>query len=1085
MADFFPLYIFPEGSLSASVITTVWVGVLVVVFFNLRLGWLLSGLVVPGYLAPLILAKPWAASVIIIEGIITYLVVWLCSEFFSRWGYWSSVFGRDRFFALLLVSVAVRIGMDGWILPIVGEIINNEFGIQFDYRNNLHSFGLIIVALVANQFWKSGVIYGIFPQLITIGVTCLLIRFGLMEFTNFSLNSLSYMYEDTATSMLASPKAYIILITTAFLASRMNLHYGWDFNGILIPALFALQWYQPTKILTSCIEAFVILGLSTLILKLPVFKRITIEGGRKLLLFFNVGFAYKFALGYALLWWMPEVKVTDFFGFGYLLATLIAIKMHDKEIVVRLSRALLQTSLTAVAMASLIGFSLTFLPQLWSWPIPQANTPVYLAASLSEYGLDEVIRQDKMAMYGNKSRDSVAVPLPQEMEVFAQGVRTLLEYAATGNSALLDEGKSYLVQVNYRVDLIQERYLYLQEHLPRRGWGSYAINIHSDSQLVVEVPAPLDERNTMEAGAKLFSAMNAKALAIAGSNRRTNADGTSDVLTNYRTMFQSFHRQVARNDVLQIRGQGSERHRNRVQAQPVGAQGSLGITNSSIWVKHALPPGLKLGMLRDWIGSYHLEWKQTPLTNLQRDTTREGFAELVLSHEDLRKILFRTLLPEHDLIVQEHARRIDGYLQDWLLGNKKEIAASGTNSYIKPQLEELLFLDEEIVKPLLGLMRTEYQRTGWTETGLEALGNINVAAGVLGYQLIFYRHVASGKDYLILAEKTDQKTRRYWGTYVFRLGSANPFIVQVPRPGYEINSFEYGLALFESLRAKAVLIAGASPNANTDKSADLIRMVNKENVFNLVSQVIQRESAAEPLLLIQSRAFAIRADLPTANADVLLSVDSGVTEKQNLSPLQKRLLRTMDQHGLDSKLVDGSIETAGYEVGFSPQALYLKQSANTEFAMLWLSPLTRANYQQQTENRLMIAQFDALDIVSYEKPLFKKLTDNDLGLSSTVPEDLRRILAEYLETHDILILSTLLSRWPDYSFERLIDIDSKQAFMLVYNPSGKLAMVANLVSGQMESIIRVDSDRLERDQIAEYINSRSVWLEFVQQNETS
>ena len=65
MDDFFPLYIFPEGSLSASVITTVWVGVLVVVFFNLRLGWLLSGLVVPGYLAPLILAKPWAASVII------------------------------------------------------------------------------------------------------------------------------------------------------------------------------------------------------------------------------------------------------------------------------------------------------------------------------------------------------------------------------------------------------------------------------------------------------------------------------------------------------------------------------------------------------------------------------------------------------------------------------------------------------------------------------------------------------------------------------------------------------------------------------------------------------------------------------------------------------------------------------------------------------------------------------------------------------------------------------------------------------------------------------------------------------------
>ncbi|MDH5552598.1 MAG: poly-gamma-glutamate biosynthesis protein PgsC/CapC, partial [Nitrosomonas sp.] len=352
MFDIFPLTIFPEGSLATSVITTVWVGVLVVVFFNLRLGWLLAGLVVPGYLAPLIIAKPWAASVVMFEGVITYLLVWLCSEFFSRWGRWSSVFGRDRFFALLLVSVAVRIVMDGWLLPVFGETINNQFGIQFDYRNNLHSFGLIIVALVANQFWKSGFIYGLVPQLVTIGVTCLLIRFGLMELTNFNLNSLSYMYEDSATSMLASPKAYIILITTAFLASRMNHHYGWDFNGILIPALFAMQWYQPTKILTSFVEAFVILGVSILVLKMPMFKQITMEGGRKLLLFFNVGFAYKIALGYFLIWWMPETKVTDFFGFGYLLATLIAIKMHDKEIIARLSRALLQTSLTAVVFAS-------------------------------------------------------------------------------------------------------------------------------------------------------------------------------------------------------------------------------------------------------------------------------------------------------------------------------------------------------------------------------------------------------------------------------------------------------------------------------------------------------------------------------------------------------------------------------------------------------------------------------------------------------------------------------------------------------------------------------------------------------------
>jgi len=52
-----------------------------------------------------------------------------------------------------------------------------------------------------------------------------------MEYTNFTISNLSYVYEDIAASMLASPKAYIILITTSFVASRMNLLYGWEFSG--------------------------------------------------------------------------------------------------------------------------------------------------------------------------------------------------------------------------------------------------------------------------------------------------------------------------------------------------------------------------------------------------------------------------------------------------------------------------------------------------------------------------------------------------------------------------------------------------------------------------------------------------------------------------------------------------------------------------------------------------------------------------------------------------------------------------------------------------------------------------------------
>ena len=172
--------LFPQGGLTSSVITTVWIGVAVVAFFNLRFGWVLSGLVVPGYLVPLLIVKPWAAAVIVVESIITYFLVWLFSEYLARSGAWSSLFGRDRFFALILFSVAVRLTFDAWLLPGLGQWLMDEMHLVFDYRNNLHSFGLVIIALTANQFWKTGFVRGVVPLVVTVGTTYVIVRFGLM-----------------------------------------------------------------------------------------------------------------------------------------------------------------------------------------------------------------------------------------------------------------------------------------------------------------------------------------------------------------------------------------------------------------------------------------------------------------------------------------------------------------------------------------------------------------------------------------------------------------------------------------------------------------------------------------------------------------------------------------------------------------------------------------------------------------------------------------------------------------------------------------------------------------------------------------
>ena len=56
-----------------------------------------------------------------------------------------------------------------------------------------------------------------------IGVTYLIVVGPLVHLTNFSVGRLEYMYEDISSSVLASPKAYVILITAAFIGTIVTI----------------------------------------------------------------------------------------------------------------------------------------------------------------------------------------------------------------------------------------------------------------------------------------------------------------------------------------------------------------------------------------------------------------------------------------------------------------------------------------------------------------------------------------------------------------------------------------------------------------------------------------------------------------------------------------------------------------------------------------------------------------------------------------------------------------------------------------------------------------------------------------------
>ncbi|MES2494274.1 MAG: poly-gamma-glutamate biosynthesis protein PgsC/CapC [Pseudomonadota bacterium] len=491
-------------------ITTVWVGVFVISFFNLRFGWVLSGLVVPGYLAPLIIARPWSAMVIMIEASVTYFLVWLFSEKLSGARTWSSVFGRDRFMALVLVSIAVRLCFDGWLLPSVADWLEARYDVGFDWRSNLHSFGLIIISLFANQLWKPGYVRGMANSLVIVGLSTLIIRYGLMEFTNFRISSVSYLYEGVASSILASPKAYIILVMTAILSSRMNLKYGWEFNGILIPALIALQWYQPFRILTSFVEALVIYGLAGMLLRTRFFADVTMEGARKVLLFFNISFGYRIVLGHALTASGFEVQIVDYYGFGYLLSTLIAIKMFDKNIAARLSRATLQISFAGAAVGSLIGFALTL--AMPSGGGAFAARPGGDGGVQARRGsLATLVAEETMDAHGRFDLARTPPPTQAERAAFRAAVELLAEGATP------EEAAPRFASVGYQILRLSGDRIALVESRRRRGRGAFVLR-QQGSPVSLVVRNPLAAPGLTGVAARLFDLQNARALAIGGAN---------------------------------------------------------------------------------------------------------------------------------------------------------------------------------------------------------------------------------------------------------------------------------------------------------------------------------------------------------------------------------------------------------------------------------------------------------------------------------------------------------------------------------------------------------------------------------------
>lgn len=1071
--DFFPLAIFPEGGLASSVIVTVWVGVWVVALLNLRFGFALSGLVVPGYLVPLLIVKPISAGVILLEGLITYFITLLLANGLMRRLGASEMFGRDRFFALVLVSILVRVFFDSWLLPSLGQTLVDA-GIDFDYRNNLQSFGLIIISLIANQMWNGGAKRGFTSLLLYLGLTYLIVYYVVIPFTNFSISNLSFIYEDMASSILATPKAYIILLTAAYIASKMNLRYGWEFNGILIPSLLALQWYEPSKLLVTFGEAFLILGLGRLLLKLPIFAQLNIEGSRLLLFFFNISFVYKFILSFILISWYPEVKVSDYYAFGYLLSTLLALKMFQKDIPVLVTRATLQTSGFALLFASIVGFSLTLID--FSPEVTLKNTEIATGIQLAEESQDQLVVES----YSNFYESRTLLFTPPSLQDLATYERAFIAIRQALNSNVkplsanhpkLVEAYNLLSSIDISMIHTAENSLVIKDNRADRAGGLVLINLNNSSEITIEVPAPLNENGIADLGLRMYNFQNAKSLIFAGSHRFQDPLRQSDMLNVPRSFFQIAHERLSERNSIQLRGY------TRSTAREIHGQrfkNTLLATNSlpnQLWIKSSIPQGLNTPLLQTSLDNFSINWSAPPFTNRQRDYSREGFAELILTNTGIRQLIAgfessNTSIPKPDILITNQ------YLKDWLLEHKQQWAAKNTELYQPAKLNELIFFDEQVLSPLYHYIDSSRQKDNNSLDLQQQLQGINRMALAMGYQIVKLQEPNSNEYFIILTEISSDK-QRYWGTYVFRMGPASAYFIASPRPLLESNSFVYAISLFKDLTAQSLLVPSAHARANINGQANILARNNEITLFNRVHQSLLRHYQPASPLVIQTRGLSAKQWQAEDSADVRLSFWQDSNADYSI-PKMDKLIDQIKASGLSYDIVNGEVNEAGYEDHNNLLAQYMPVARNTDMVTLWLSEDYRRQLNTGKKSGAYHKHFLAMQVELQTRDIPRWV--NSLPLSEEpLNDEITLLLTHFIESGDIIKLANsldLINSHGSLRLEYLQDSVSKQYFIALSNLQNEFIALANINPIKPDENIEIE----DRSSVRRFIKRQSGWL---------
>jgi hypothetical protein len=926
--------LWPPHGLDQTIHLGILLGVYVLLFFTEAYGWVFNGLVVPGYLASVFVIQPAAGVAVVFESLCTFVLARAVSEVLGRTGAWSRFFGRERFFLLILVSVIVRQQSQLWLLPDLLALVDDRFGTTFHLERSFSSIGLVLVPLTANMFWKLDARRGLVQVAVPTLIVYLLLRLVFLRYTNLSLSSLELTYENVALDFLASPKAYILLLTGAYLASRYNLLYGWDFSGVLVPALLALALFAPWRLVTTTVEALALVVLVSGLLKVPWVRAKNVEGPRKIALVFTASFGLKFLVGWvlapqtpwgaALIERLPEFSVTDLYGFGYLVPSLLATKMLQKGARARVLVPTLQIAALTFVLGSGLGFLLDQLaPSPPRQAAPELRPPVPTLALLRS-------PQGVMAIAQVRARLDVASDAPlrrpyQELSAYAKLWRQIDRWlaaptpeqaaAVARDARLLGLALTPLPAPSDGFALVEA-----EERLVRQvGWDS-AVLYPGAPGPVLEVPRPWSEAPAAPAAALLCAALRCRAIVASGVDTAAAGLPSGDALVAAWAPLAVAHGQLRSAPVIQVRADDS------VQAG-----------EAILHVRDIVPP-VQLASL--WPAPITLSWAAPPDPNRQWDGG--GKVAVLRTHPgDLwRLIAARAPLPP----APEPGLGLAEWLAHWFGEDDPDARALvKLGTYSPPSETELRFLEEIVVRELLRRAAT---------ADANGLRGVHAMAALVGHAVRRVPDCAGiGVGCWILVENPPPGSPRRlgWGVVAVREGvGASPVALEVPRPLREPGTWRLAVELWQTFGARIFAVAGVEPGPGGDRGdPDPAALWNLRTPLEATHQALHGALAGEigPLIL-QVRGYGF--DQPITSDVVLAFARAAALPPRLADAFSAGPLRWAAE---STRTADGSLALLELAGAGSPQLHYSSQVGGVPFVMLWFSEEVRGRFRGRDEAR--------------------------------------------------------------------------------------------------------------------------------------